>query len=102
MRITELRYERKLSDGNYGSEGISITGSDEGLDPSIEIPKLKLIVEYALHGAAWKKRYDQALAVLNDAVIHDQTPETYSEAQAYVTNYEAWIFRVREAMPQPK
>lgn len=98
MRITEIRVEKKLSDGNYGSEGISITGAAEGLDPAVEIPKLKLIVEHALYGEAWKKRYDQALAVLNDAVVHDGTPETYNEAKLYVINYDAWIARVREAM----
>lgn len=98
MKVTEIRYERKLSDGNYGSEGISITGSiGDGLDPLAEIDKLKLLVEAKLFGDLWTRNYEQAVLVVNDAVMHDQTPETYEAARQTITNYETWHARVLAA-----
>lgn len=100
MKITELRFEKKLSDGNYGSEGISITGSDAGLDPIVEIPKLKLLVEYALHGDAWAKRYEQAMRIVSGEVMADGDSE--EEARKYAINYDAWFARVQAARAELK
>lgn len=100
MKITEITFSKKLSDNAYGSEGVSITGSDAGLDPIVEIPKLKLLVEYALHGDAWAKKYQDAVQIDDGTIPADN--ESMEKARQYITDYNAWFARVQAARAELK
>jgi len=100
MKVTTISYEMKRSNGNYGSDGVTLTAElEEGEDPIAGTSGLKILADYQLNGERREKVAEEQVEVLATPTATEAQKE---KANRYLAKFEVWIAEVETVRSELK
>jgi hypothetical protein len=94
MNITQISYEMKRSNGNYGSDGVVLEAVlQDGESPVESLRKLEVIADYKLNGQRRAELAHEQVAI----IATSSDTNLVQKAWTYIDKYNDWLTEVNEA-----